>query len=109
ARWWSSGAPGALRSGRSGSMASEPADRPQMDCARAEELLRAHLDRELDPARAEALEAHLEACPACRSALEETRAVPRVIRSAVPAPGTFRPSVDLAGILIRGRRERSRE
>jgi anti-sigma factor RsiW len=85
-------------------MAFEP-----LTCGAAERLLRAHLDRELDPARAEPLEAHLASCPACRSALAATEAISRVIRGAAPAPGTCRPPVDLAAILIGGRRERSRE
>jgi mycothiol system anti-sigma-R factor len=51
-----------------------------MDCRTASALIDAYLDGELDRAEARALEAHLDACPACAAALAESDALRRALR-----------------------------
>ena len=44
-----------------------------MNCEQARQDISAYLDHELPPAEADAVRAHLEACPDCRALLEELR------------------------------------
>ena len=51
-----------------------------MDCKIALALIDAYLDGELDRAEARALEAHIDACPACASALADADGLRRCLR-----------------------------
>jgi hypothetical protein len=66
-----------------------------VNCETFQDELVAHLRGELPPARAEAMEAHLEACPACRAERESVRDLFRVFRKETtvdPSPA-FRETV----------------
>jgi anti-sigma factor (TIGR02949 family) len=65
-------------------------------CAAARDWMGPWLDGELVGDDAQALEAHLVGCPACRAALEEERALHDAIRGAVspePAPAELRARI----------------
>jgi anti-sigma factor RsiW len=67
-----------------------------MNCRHAQNLLSAHLDRELRPASEAPLRIHLEGCPACRERLALLRRAGMLLDE--PAPP---PPAGLAGRIIR--------
>jgi anti-sigma factor RsiW len=67
-----------------------------MNCRHAQNLLSAHLDRELRPASEATLRIHLEGCPACRECLALLRRTGMLLDE--PAPP---PPAGLAGRIIR--------
>jgi hypothetical protein len=85
-----------------------------MDCPRAEELLSDHLEGALHPILRAELEAHLEACPACRAlrgafaeVVETLRAIPETDapeglaeRAAAAALGGGRPFVVRPAVVL---------
>lgn len=73
-----------------------------MDCSRAEQLLCAGLDGELDPGTAKALAAHLEGCLACRQDLTELQAVRDAFRRLSPERSRLRASDVLARVASGG-------
>ena len=67
-----------------------------MDCKTAASLIEAYLDNELDRADARELEAHLESCVACRTALERLDELRRALRAAdlrYTAPAALRERI----------------
>jgi anti-sigma factor RsiW len=67
-----------------------------MNCRHAQNLLSAHLDRELRPASEASLRIHLEGCPACRERLALLRRAGRLLDEPAPLP-----PAGLAGRIIR--------
>lgn len=61
-------------------------------CDNCEALLDDYIDGTLDAARAAALEAHLEDCPAC---LEESQEIRRIVEAAAALPRSLPPPEDL--------------
>jgi len=51
-----------------------------LDCAEMRELVGAAVDGELDPARRQALDRHLQGCPSCRTAHEAQSALSTAVR-----------------------------
>lgn len=67
-----------------------------MDCNAALRLLEPYLDGELDRADARELEAHIDACPACREALAELGRLRHAVRTEAPrygAPAALRERI----------------
>ncbi len=66
-----------------------------MNCHEAGALLDAYVDREVEPERAGLLEAHLDACPACRRRVEDLERLGSLVRSAPyhTAPAALRTRV----------------
>jgi len=62
-----------------------------MRCGRARKMISQHLDGELGLAESKAFDTHIQGCPSCRQALEETRAFQQMFASAqrFPAPYGF--------------------
>lgn len=76
-------------------------------CERWREELSARLDGEDDPARRQAVDAHLARCPGCRGWLREAATLTGVVRAEAPAPGRdFAESVLAATAPQRRRRAR---
>jgi anti-sigma factor RsiW len=75
-----------------------------MDCHQARELFEERRRRELEPARAAAVEAHLAECPTCRAAWAREEAVATLVRGLphVPAPPTLVRQVRALGMRRRG-------
>jgi putative zinc finger protein len=75
-----------------------------MDCHEAREVFEEHRRRELSPDRAEAVEAHLAGCPACRALWAREKAVAGLVR-ALPrsaAPPTLARQIRGLGARRRG-------
>jgi anti-sigma factor (TIGR02949 family) len=67
-----------------------------MDCNAALRLLEPYLDGELDRADARELEAHIDACPACREALADLGRLRHAVRTEAPryaAPSALRDRI----------------
>jgi len=62
-----------------------------MDCHQARELLEEYRRRELDPERAQAVEAHLAGCPVCQAMLTREESVARLVHALPrsPAPSSL--------------------
>ncbi|MBL0184768.1 MAG: zf-HC2 domain-containing protein [Candidatus Obscuribacter sp.] len=65
-------------------------------CSEMEQALDAYLDLELEPEAAQAVEHHLEACPACALRLKELEALVERLQS-LPAPALSRDLADVIG------------
>lgn len=69
------------RDAREGSRDGTPTDDPAaIDCEEAVRRLAAYLDRELDPAKSDEVEEHLERCRSCYSRAEFERRLKERIR-----------------------------
>jgi predicted anti-sigma-YlaC factor YlaD len=55
-----------------------------MDCTAAEKLIIVELDEGLEPSARALLDEHLQACPACRQAMDETMRLVKLVASDVP-------------------------
>jgi anti-sigma factor RsiW len=75
-----------------------------MDCDQTRDLFEEHRRRELEPERAEAVEAHLAECPTCRAAWAREEAVSTLIRALprLPAPPALVRQVQALGARRRG-------
>lgn len=65
-------------------------------CSQMEQALDAYLDLELEPEAAQAVEHHLEACPACALRLKELESLVERLQS-LPAPALSRDLADVIG------------
>ena len=80
-----------------------------MDCNAATRLLEPYLDGELDRVDARELEAHIDACPACRDALAELGRLRHAIRTEAPryaAPAALRERIRNEDLAARPRATR---
>jgi anti-sigma factor RsiW len=75
-----------------------------MDCHQARELFEEHRRHQLEPERAGAVEAHLEACSACRGVWAREEAVSTLVRALprLPAPPALVRQVRALGVRRRG-------
>ena len=68
-----------------------------MRCDQAQELITARIDNELDGAEQSAIDAHLQDCPACRSALAAETRLKKQINEAqrsIVAPDSLRRQIE---------------
>lgn len=68
-----------------------------MNCTKINQHLEARLDAELDPRLERVVDAHLAACPSCRAAFDQSKALKGMLRESLPCE----PSVSLDDRVMR--------